>query len=306
MKRLACLSVDLDEVHHYLALHGLAQPLPAEQGTVYRVALPRFEALAQALGIPLTFFAVGADAKHLENQARLRALVAGGHEVANHSLDHRYDLTRLSTSEMQRQVRGGAEAIAQATGLVPVGFRAPGYLMNDRLVQVLQGSDVAYDSSVFPCPSYYSAKAAVLASQRLTGRRSTSSIGSPSVLTAPTRPYRLGKPYYRQGQGLLELPIQVTPRLRLPVIGTSLTLGGPRIARWLTGQLLKLPLVNLELHGIDLLGAQDGLQALSRYQRDLTVPVARKLEVLQATVRQLQQAGFEFVRLEQAAARLSA
>lgn len=306
MKRLASLSVDLDEIHHYRAIHGLSAAGAAPRASVYELAIPRFEALAAARSVPLTFFAVGTDAARPSNAEALRRLVQAGHEIGNHSWEHRYDLTLLSSEQMRRQVDEGAAAIEAATGVSPLGFRAPGYLMNDRLADVLARSAVSYDSSVFPCPAYYAAKAAVLAAQRFGRRRSTSVVDSPAVLLAPRTPYRLGRPYYRRGDGLLELPIQVTPRLRLPVIGTALTLAGPALAGWLTRQVAQLDFVNLELHGIDLLEAQDGLEGLARHQPDLKVPLAQKCAVLETVIDVLHARGFQFVRLNEAARSLAA
>ena len=301
MTRLCSLSVDLDEVHHYRAIHGLSAPASASAHPVYDIAIPRFEAWASAAGLELTFFAVGADTARPESAQALSRLARAGHEIGNHSLEHRYDLTLLSQQEMRRQVQASAAAIEAATGVAPRGFRAPGYLMNDRLADVLRESGVDYDSSVFPCPVYYTAKAGILGVQRLLGRVSESVLDSPAVLLAPRTPYRLGRPYYRRGDGLLELPIQVTPRLGLPVIGTALTLAGPTLASWLVRQVASKSFVNLELHGIDLLDTQDGLEGLARYQPDLRLPVAGKQAVLNAVVEVLRARGFRFVRLDQAA-----
>lgn len=305
MKRLASLSVDLDEVHHYRAIHGLSAAGSSARTTVYDLAIPRFEALAAARHLPLTFFAVGADATRPANAEALRRLVLAGHEIGNHSWEHRYDLTLLSSEQMRRQVLEGAAAIEVATGVLPQGFRAPGYLMNDRLADVLVASAVSYDSSVFPCPAYYAAKAAVLAAQRIGRRSSKSVVDSPRVLLAPRTPYRMGRPYYRRGGGLLELPIQVTPRLRLPVIGTALTLAGPALAGWLARQVARLEFVNLELHGIDLLETEDGLDDLARQQPDLKVPLSRKRAVLETVIDVLRARGFQFVRLSEAARSLA-
>lgn len=296
--------MDLDEVHHYADIHGLGRRAALPGRAVYDLAIPRFEEWSRALGVPLTFFAVGQDAQRPANAAVLRRLVDQGHEVANHSLDHRYDLARLSEADMRRQVDDGALAIEAATGVRPTGFRAPGYVISDALVRVLEDLGVTYDSSVFPCPAYYAAKGAVLAWQRLGRRVSASIVDTPWVLSAPTVPYRLGRPYHRRGGGLPELPIQVTPRLRLPFIGTSLTLAGKRGALWLTRQLASLEFVNLELHGVDLLEAGDGLELLAAHQTDLRVSLARKRETLAAVVGCLDKAGFEFARLDRAASLL--
>ncbi|HEX4336071.1 MAG TPA: polysaccharide deacetylase family protein [Polyangiaceae bacterium] len=301
MTRLCAVSVDLDEIPNYFGIHGLPDPGAPAAHAVYDVALERLGAFSRASGAPLTLFTIGADLARPEAARRLRAMADAGHELANHSLDHRYDLTRLPRDEMRRQVVEGADAIRGATGRSPTGFRAPGYTVNDELYEVLQEVGVAYDSSVFPCPPYYLAKAARLAVMRLMGRTSRSVLDVPSVLRAPTRPYRTGRPYWKRGNGVLELPVQVTHGPRLPFIGTTLTLAGPSKARLLTRLVVGEPLVNLELHGIDVLDDGDGLGALKGHQPDVDVPHDRKLEALSAVVSTLKSAGYSFVSLAEAA-----
>jgi hypothetical protein len=97
----------------------------------------------------------------------------------------------------------------------------------------------------------------------------------------------------------------VTRGLRLPYIGTSLVLAGVQGARLLTRMVRGEPLVNLELHGIDVLDATDGLSDLAPTQRDLAVPLAQKRAVLAAIVEELRAAGYTFVTLDDAAQRFS-
>jgi hypothetical protein len=302
--RLCAVSVDLDEIPNYFGIHGLAPPEGAASTLVYDVAVDRLLALARELAIPLTLFAIGSDLSRPASAAKLRAAREEGCEIANHTLDHRYDLVRLGREEIRRQVHEGARAIERATGTVPLGFRAPGYTITDEVFSVLQELGVAYDSSVFPCPPYWAAKAAAIGLIALRGRTSRSIIDTPAVLAAPTRPYRIGRPYWRRGTGLVELPVQVTRGPRLPFFGTSVTLGGPRVARHLARACAGEPLVNLELHGIDVLDAEDGLEALRPYQRDVRVPRARKVGALRAAIEELRHAGHAFVTLAEAAAQL--
>src|SRR5439155_22329553 len=133
----------------------------------------------------------------------------------------------------------------------------PGYTITDEVFDVLAELGALWDSSVFPCPAYFSAKAVALGWIGLRGRTSHSILDTPRVLTAPVRPYRIGRPYWTRGEGMLELPIQVTRGPRLPFIGTTVTLGGPSRARLLARACVGEPLVNLELHGIDVLDAGD-------------------------------------------------
>jgi hypothetical protein len=298
--RLCAVSVDLDEMANYHALHGLDLPSGEAAHAVYDRGLERLDDWARSLEVPLTLFAIGADLERRENADRLKALGERGREIGNHTLNHRYDLTRLGRDEMLGQIEKGARAIQEATGYVPVGFRAPGYTVTDTLFEVLSELGPEYDSSVFPCPAYYGAKAMALALLRVRGRQSHSMLDRPSVLRAPTRPYRIGRPYWKRGNGLLELPIQVTRGLRLPFIGTSLVLLGPTRARWLTRQVLGVPLVNLELHGIDALDESDGLETLRGHQPDISIPVSRKLEALASAIETLRSEGYAFVQLREA------
>lgn len=302
--RLAAVSIDLDEIHHYHAIHGLPAPERAAH-VVYDRAVPRASDWAEAMRLPLTFFVVGRDLERGENAETARAVAERGHELANHSLSHHYDLTRRDRTEIAREVAGGIDALVRATGVAPTGFRAPGYLVTDELVSVLAALGVGYDSSVFPCPAYYAAKAAKLLTLKLRGRPSQSVRGSSKVLFAPVRPYRLGQPYWKLGRGLPELPIQVLPGSRLPYIGTSLVLAGPDGARLMTRTLMLEPFVNLELHGLDFLGADDGLEELVAHQPDARLMRQPKLNALSAAVELLRKMGFTFVRLDEAARTVS-
>lgn len=299
--RLAAVSVDLDEIGCYSAIHGLEPPDEDAARAIYRRALPRLARLFAEEGIDATFFVIGADVDE-ENGERLRALHAAGHELANHSRSHLYDLTRRSTDTIAAEVAGGVAAIERCCGERPVGFRAPGYTITDRVFDVLSDLGVRYDSSVFPCPAYYGAKAAAIGAIRLRGRRSHSVVDDPRVLASPADPYRVGRPYWRRGGGLLELPIGVSRGPRLPYIGTSVVLSGETGAALLTRSIVGRPLVNLELHGIDLAdAAADGLGFLAPHQPDLRRTAAAKEAALRRALSTLRAAGYRFVTLREAA-----
>jgi len=303
--KLASISIDLDEVPRYAAIHGIAENLGPAAHAVYDRCVPRLEAWLKRESIPATFFVIGEDLCRAENREVIAALHRRGHEIANHSYHHHYDLVRRNESEIADEVERGAAMITDACGLRPTGFRAPGYTVSDALFRILEEARVFYDSSVFPCPSYYAAKATALTSMRLRRRESASIVDTPSVLRAPRRPYRVGRPYWKRGNGILELPIGVT-RLQLPYIGTSLVLGGRRVAAHLTKQMLGRELINLELHGFDAADVEDdALHALAPYRADLRRRANDKLLALTTAVRVMREAGYEVVTLNEAACRLS-
>jgi hypothetical protein len=198
-------------------------------------------------------------------------------------------------------VKGGADAIEKAVGERPVGFRAPGYTITDAVFDVLADEGVLYDSSVFPCPMYFAAKTAAISMIAARGRTSHSVVDNPLVLTAPSQPYRIGRPYHTRGEGLLELPVQVTRGPRLPFIGTSVTMAGARGAKVLAKMCKGHTFVNLELHGIDVLDATDGLESLRPYQVDVRVPLQKKLDAIEAAVKSFLDDGYAPVTMREAA-----
>ncbi|MBC7171754.1 MAG: polysaccharide deacetylase, partial [Polyangiaceae bacterium] len=104
--------------------------------------------------------------------------------------------------------------------------------------------------------------------------------------------------------GIFELPVGVTRDStgRLPYIGTSLVLAGERGARKLTELVVGRPLVNLELHGIDLADAvEDDLGFLAPHQPDLRKTAREKEASLRAALDVLRTEGYRFVTLASAA-----
>jgi hypothetical protein len=301
MMRLCAVSVDLDGIDCYRALHGLPT---RDQGrhAVYDVALGRLWDFARAEALPLTSFAIGRDLERARSAAMLRDLARDGHPVENHTWSHRYDLLTQDRDVLIDEVGLGQSAIEAVTDRRPRGFRAPGYAVDDRLLDVLEAEGMAFDASVFSCPPYYLAKAAVMAWMLLMGRRSAARLDDVRVLAAPARPYRPGRPWHRPGdRALVEIPMTVTRGVRAPFIGTSLCMAGARGARWLARACVGLPMVSLELHAIDLLDAGDGLEDLTAHQPDVRIAWARKREALVSALAVLRDAGYRFVTLEQMA-----
>jgi len=299
--KLLSVSVDVDGIEQYRAIHGLSTVSCSDDlSAVHRYGVRRLADLADSERFPITWFVIGRELELPDFAAFCRERSEEGDELANHTLDHRYDLTRLGSSAIRSQVAESAARIEQCAGTACVGFRAPGYTLSEEVVEALVEQGYLYDSSLFPCPAYWLAKAAVMAKMRLTGRHSRAILDHPRTLFGPLGPHRLSS-----GR-LLELPIQVTPHLRLPFIGTSLMLFGETVADSLTRSLLAQPFVNLELHGLDALSEDDGQRELRRLQPDLRLPVSQKLERLRTTLRRFREAGFVFVTLAEAARRFGA
>lgn len=283
--RLAAISVDLDSLPHYCRIFGLPESLLDDRARnlVYETAVPRFRELFQNVSVPGTFFAIGEDLERAENRDAMKAAHAGGVEIANHSYSHDYALSRRDVDSIREDVRRAARLIESATGHAPRGFRAPGYTLSSATYRALLAEGVGYDSSVFPAVPYYALKAGVMGALALLGRPSKSVLDSPSVLLAPTAPYRPDpeRPYSRGAGEVLELPVTVSPGARVPFIGAFALMAPMPVVKAVYATLKSTAVFNFELHGVDVLSGTDGIpDELLSSQRDLRIPVSEKLDRL--------------------------
>jgi hypothetical protein len=312
VRRICSVTIDLDPLRCYYEIHALGEPPATLAQVVLRRALPRFADLFARRGLHATFFVVGADldaggdAKQaLAAGAELRALAAAGHEIGNHSQSHRYDMARLGADEAFAEMEGAHRRIAEAVGRPPVGFRAPGYDVSAAMIAAAGRLGYCYDSSIFPAPLYWTAKAMVMGAMALAGRPSGAVLVDPRGLAAPLEPYRPdARAPWRRGQAtLVELPISVTAGLRIPVIGTSLLLAPTAVRAHLLEGMRRRRFFNFELHGVDLIDAdQDGIPAaVVAREPALRAPLVVKRRALEATLDRLAP-DFRFVTLAEAAA----
>lgn len=270
--RSTLVSVDLDDLGCYHAIHGLAPPRPEHRGMSLRVWLPRFLELFDRVGVRATFFVIGRDLAHdmaeAGQGARLLAqAIAQGHELANHSFSHAYDLVRWSSARQYEDL-AACDAVLRELSAQVVGFRAPGYVHDTRLLTQAAALGYRYDSSCLPSPPYYAAKLAMMGAMRLRGRRSSSLVrGAASFFGSPV-------PYRRRDVALWELPMSVVPGWRWPLIGTSLLAMPAAVSGPLRTAALRLPYFHLELHAMDLADAEREPIApdLARRQPELRQP----------------------------------
>ncbi|MFO7181173.1 MAG: polysaccharide deacetylase family protein [Pseudomonadota bacterium] len=302
MNRLCAISVNLDAIEHYHGIHALPPPDPDVSRAAYDRALRRVLDFGAEQRVPLTLFVVARDALHLSSALLLREAVARGHEIGNHTRDHRSDLVFRSRDEQLEQIEGARELLESALAVKPVGFRAPGYVVSDELLEIVEHTGHRYDSSLLPSPAFHAARAVAVAALGFRRRRTSAAVGTHSVARAPRHPYRIGRPYTVPGEGLIELPVHVTRGPRLPFTGTALILAGRLGARALTELVVGESFVHLAINALDFLSLDDGLDALRGYRPDLRIRLPDKRSILAAVLHQLRAAGYVFVPLERVAA----
>ena len=269
LTRYAAVNVDVDSLYLYCRIHDLDESTATN--VVWERGIPRFAALFNRLEIKATFFVVTQDLlRWPEARAAAEALVAQGHELASHTHQHPYDFTRMSHDDIAAELDTSYEVLSEIRSSPVSGFRAPGYNMTPEIFEILENRGYLYDSSIFPSPPYYIAKALVLSKMWLTGKKSQSILGRPGdVFTRKSLPHARGN--------LTEFPITVIPGVRFPVIGTSLLMLGDRGYSMLRSPFLKRPFVNLEFHGIDLCDlVEDEIDSSLLKQPDLRKDIRTK------------------------------
>lgn len=146
------LSFDVEEHDRIEAAAGLAVPadLKWEYAARMEQATRRLLAQLAAASTLATFYVVGEIA--VSHPGLVRDIAAAGHEVGSHSWSHRR-VHRFTPDEFRDDLRRSIDALSTAAGVPVRGFRAPTFSVVRRTawaVDVLAGSGLAYDTSVFP------------------------------------------------------------------------------------------------------------------------------------------------------------
>lgn len=194
----------------------------------FRIGLENFCRFLERYGIRTTFFMVGSDFCRPENQDAIRAVAAGGHEIANHTLNHAQGFRLMTKGDKEAEIAGMEDACHALLGCRPVGFRSPGWNMGDDAIEILQRRGYIYDSSVHPMSLTPLFK--LLHWWKSSTRRGEdrTTLGQLSYMFAPLKPYRCNtnKLARRGTGGIVELPLTVVPVIRFPFWATLLLATG--------------------------------------------------------------------------------
>ena len=306
---VASLSLDVDNLWSYLKIHG--DPAWASRPSYLDRFIPHVLGALDELGLRITFFVVGRDAAEDANGAALRSIAMAGHEVGNHSFEHEPWLHTYSPEQVHRELQDADAAIRAATGLVPVGFRGPGFSWSPDVLRAVADLGYGFDASTFPtflgplARAYYFATAKLTPEER---EQRKALFGGLAEGLRPLDPYRwsLG-----DGRSLLEIPVTTMPVARLP-FHLSYLVYLSRVSEGLAMAYLHAALglcraagtePSFLLHPLDLIGGD--LAPQLRFFPGMDVPSARKTRFFQRVLRTLNE-GFELVPMGEHAGRIAA
>jgi len=262
MKPVASLSLDLDNKWSYLKTHGDAgwDTFPSYLDTV----VPRFVEFLALRDLKITVFVVGQDAALKSNHDALSLIPQHGHEIGNHSFHHEPWLHLYSEQRINEEFARTEEALAEATGEHPVGFRGPGFSLSPDVLKVLKRRGYEYDCSTFPTFLGPLARMYYFMTARLDAREKEERkklFGTFSEGFRPLRPYC----WNLEDGPLLEIPVTTMPWFKVPIhVSYLLYLDqfsrGLAMTYWHSAlTLCRLTGVapSLLLHPLDFLGCED-------------------------------------------------
>jgi len=259
-KPFASISLDLDNQWSYMKIHG-------DEGwdlypSYFDIFVPHVLDILDELNLKITFFIVGKDTETADNRKYLRMITDRGHEVGNHSYNHESWLQSYSYEKIEKEIISAEEAIENATGQRPKGFRGPGFSWSNDLLKVLEERDYLYDSSTLPtylgpiARMYYFSKSS-LSNEDKKARK--------ELFGKFSEGFRRLKPYYfhlGEDKKIMEIPVTTMPVFKLPFHLSYLI-----YLNNISGVLMKLYLntaislcrmtntpVNFLLHPLDIIG----------------------------------------------------
>ncbi|HDH52878.1 MAG TPA: hypothetical protein ENH24_00140 [Nitrospirae bacterium] len=254
MKRTGAITVDTDTLTILANAYNLRTE--KDNNTTYSKIIPRFLDRFKEYDIRATFFIIGKYAKMRRNHAIIRRIITEGHEIANHTMNHPPNFSGLPDEQKEKEITDMQKIIKEISGYDVRGFRAPEWDIDRKAMDMLEQSGYLYDSSVFPTWFRYAMKIAVIVMSR--GRRMEFSAGEARFIFSPAGPYypaphNIASDDKKAVRNIIELPVTVSPWLRLPFFGTSIMAFGSGYFRMIYPfvRASKNPLI-YELHTVEL------------------------------------------------------
>lgn len=141
-----CLTFDFDAVSLWTRSFRSGSPSDISRGEFGpRTAVPRILELLDRRGLEATFFVPAVTARQFPDS--VKAIVAGGHEVACHGDQHEHIVDKPCETEEAILARS-VETLTEIAGRSPIGYRAPGWLVSVNTIGLLSDAGIAYDSSM--------------------------------------------------------------------------------------------------------------------------------------------------------------
>jgi len=152
----ACFTFDVDAESPILFDHPESAAwldVMTHQAYGPRTGVPRILRLLDRQMIRATFFVPGYTAERWP--ATIRAIRDAGHEIGHHGYLHEGARSAPDAETEERRLLRGLEALHDATGVRPIGYRAPNWELSYRLPAILARHGFQYDSGLMDADHPY-------------------------------------------------------------------------------------------------------------------------------------------------------
>ena len=284
MKKLASLSLDLDNKWSYMKTHGDAgwESFPS----YLDVVVPRALEFLKERDLKITFFIVGQDAALDKNTEALRSIAEAGHEIGNHSFNHEPWLHLYSKQELVDELTRAEDAIEAVTGRRTKGFRGPGFSLTSTVLDVLAERGYDYDCSTLPtyiaplARAYYFFKSPEMTEEEREKRKKL--FGKFFDGFAPIKPHLVDA----GGRTLVELPVTTFPLVKTPIHVSYLiylsTFSRSLAMIYWRSAVAACQVAGVEpsllLHPLDFMTGDDAAEL--KFFPGMSMPLGQKLEIL--------------------------
>ena len=180
-------------------------PFTSKQNYIIYKGIDQLLNLFSKYSIRATFFVPAIVAKEFSEV--VKKIVELKHEIGCHGLKHDPMETILSINKQVRNIKKATEIIEFATGVRPIGFRAPLFKINRDCFIALQKNGYLYDSSIVNSLFY-----------------------ARSTIAWRSKPFCI-KNFAGEDHPLIEIPVSVNPLLPFPIGGGWLRIFGLKWAK---------------------------------------------------------------------------
>ncbi|GAB4419812.1 MAG: polysaccharide deacetylase family protein [Bacteroidia bacterium] len=303
---IASLSLDLDDQWTYLKTHG--DPGWESYPSYLSYAVPRILDFLDEHQTKITFFIVAQDAAFDHNHEVLAEIAHRGHGIGNHTFHHDPWLHIYSEQEINDELARAEEHIERVTGVVPRGFRGPGFSFSDSVLRVLARRGYHYDGSTFPNILNPLARAYFLWTSKMTKEERETRKG---LFGSWKDGFRPNKPFVWETEGyrMTEIPVTTMPIFKVPIHASYIlflaTYSEGLALAYLRFAIGMCKLTGVEpsilLHPLDFIGCDD-TEALSFFPA-MRIESGKKIGVMHKVFRLLAR-HYELVTMEEHARRI--
>ncbi len=307
------ISIDVDSLSSIYKGQGCSRP-GGYTFVEFRSGLENLSDFFSRYAIKTTMFMVGDDFLYEKNQTAIKEISNNGHEIANHSMTHPQGFRWLSKQEKEMELAAMSDICHEVTGKRPIGFRSPGWNIDDATLPVLNKLKYAYDSSVFPTSLMPLMKFTHWSSMSKQKKQDRTTMGQINYMFSPLPPYHVSKHSLgkKGNNSLVEFPISVSPYLRIPFFATLLLFTGLGFFKKLYRliRVAGLP-VHFQMHLSDFIDysipelkdQMPGNKQGAYIPQSLNTPLPKKIDLFSKMIELIGQ-DYNFITLEQWTKRL--